>query len=170
MQNLTQSIDNLLAYITLISHAFIPFLIFSSFKKGTALKKLLKNKLVFSFFITLVATLGSLFYSEIAGYTPCKLCWYQRILMYPQVIILGIAVLKNKTSALKTTLPLSLVGAPLALYHYILQLKPSMPSACSSIGYSISCSQTFTMSLGYITIPLMSFTAFLLLVLLTTLP
>lgn len=119
-----------------------------------------------SFLVALTATLGSLFYSEIAGFEPCKLCWFQRIFMYPMVVMLGIAWWKNDREIFRYTAALSLVGAIIAAYHYLLQIgvAPSL-IPCSTVGYSVSCAQTFTMTFGYVTIPLMSLTAFLMILL-----
>lgn len=119
-----------------------------------------------SFLVALTATLGSLFYSEIAGFEPCKLCWFQRIFMYPMVLLLGIAWWKNDKGIFRYTVALSIAGALIAAYHYLLQIgvAPAL-IPCSVLGYSVSCSQKFTMTFGYITIPLMSLTAFLMILL-----
>lgn len=116
--------------------------------------------LAFSFVVVLIATLGSLFYSEVAGYEPCKLCWFQRILMYPQVLLLGLALWKRDKGIADYSIALSAIGAFVAGYHYLLQLgvAPSLP--CAAVGYSVSCSQRFVMQFGFVTIPLMAFTAF----------
>jgi len=128
-----------------------------------------RNAVLFSFIVVLIATLGSLFYSEIAGYEPCKLCWFQRIFMYPQVALLGIALWKkNEMSAIYNGLTLSIIGLIIAGYHYLLQnsLAPALP--CSAVGYSAACSQRFVMQFGYITITLMAFTAFAVVILFLT--
>ncbi len=121
-----------------------------------------KNALLFCFIVALLATSGSLFYSDVAGFEPCKLCWYQRILMYPQVILLAVAMKKKDRGMVDSILVLSILGAGIALYHYLLQLDlvPALP--CSAVGYSASCSQRFFMNLGYITIPMMALTAFVM--------
>lgn len=115
-----------------------------------------------SFLVALIATLGSLFYSEIAGYEPCKLCWFQRIFMYPQVVLLGIALWKKDPGVTRYLLALSIIGGAIAGYHYLLQIGVAPELPCSAVGYSVSCSQRFVLQFGYITIPLMAFTAFLL--------
>ncbi len=121
-----------------------------------------KHALRIAFATALVATLGSLFYSEIAGYEPCKLCWLQRIFMYPQAIILGMALWKKDRNIVRYSIVLSAVGAVIAAYHYLLQLgiAPALP--CAAVGSSAACSQRFVMEFGYITIPLMSLSGFLL--------
>ncbi|MBI2459065.1 MAG: disulfide bond formation protein B [Parcubacteria group bacterium] len=133
-------------------------------RKSDLLNFFAKRALIFSFIVALMATLGSLFYSEIAGYEPCKLCWFQRILMYPQAIILGLAWLKKDYNIALYSLVLSSLGALIAAYHYLLQIGLAPAIGCSAVGYSISCAQRFVMRFGYITIPMMSLTAFLLII------
>ena len=112
-----------------------------------------------SFIISLVATFGSLFFSEVLKYPPCALCWYQRIFMYPQVIILGLAIFKKDLSVVTYSISLSLVGFIIALYHNFVQFGFSaLP--CPAVGNSVSCAKLFFIEFGYITIPLMSLVAF----------
>ncbi len=126
-----------------------------------------KNAILFSFVIALIATLGSLFYSEIAGFEPCKLCWFQRIFMYPQVILLGIALWKKKGAlAIYSSITLSSVGAVVAGYHYLLQIGIAPELPCAAVGYSVACSQRFVLNFGYITIPIMALTTFTLIAIL----
>jgi disulfide bond formation protein DsbB len=117
--------------------------------------------------VTLIATLGSLTYSEIIGYRPCTLCWYQRILMYPQVILLGTALVKKSKAIVSYLMPLSVIGAVIAIYHYIEQIKttlaPNDPlTPCGS--EAIPCGISYTFHFGYITIPMMALSAFLLII------
>lgn len=125
-----------------------------------------KNALAFAFAVALVATLGSLFYSEIAGYEPCKLCWFQRIFMYPQVLILGLALIRRDKNIGAYSILLSVVGAVIAGYHYLLQIGAAPATSCGVVGYSAQCSEYFAMNFGYITLPMMSFTAFLTIIVL----
>ena len=71
-----------------------------------------------------MATLGSLYFSEIRGFIPCELCWYQRILMYPLALILGISTFQNDSSAKKFVLPMAIIGWFISFYHYLLQKVP----------------------------------------------
>ncbi|MDO8508647.1 MAG: disulfide bond formation protein B [Nanoarchaeota archaeon] len=124
------------------------------------------NYIIISFIISLAATLGSLYYSEILHYNPCKLCWYQRIFMYPQTIIFGTAyIIKDKKIAIYGMI-LSIIGAFIAGFHYMLQLSNSPSFSCDAIGYSASCTEKFFLSYYYITIPIMAVTAFGLLIIL----
>src|SRR3989344_891860 len=157
-----------LAVLTVLSQIFIlcvaVFLLFFKKKHIFIIKFLAKYGLLFSFIVALTATLGSLFYSEIAGYIPCTLCWYQRIFMYPQIIILGLALIKKDQKIFNYSLALSAIGLIIALYHYLMQLGVVSGLSCSLVGYSVSCVKQFVMQFGYITIPLMSLTAFSLIV------
>ncbi|MEK7061668.1 MAG: disulfide oxidoreductase [Patescibacteria group bacterium] len=159
------TVNQMLLFLTITGQIILAIVIISFVTKQIKILNFFsKHALVFSFIIALVATLGSLFYSEIAGYEPCKLCWFQRILMYPQVIILGMALLKKDNGIIPYSLVLSLIGAFIAGYHYLLQLGIVPSIGCSAVGYSISCSQRFILGFGYITIPIMSLTAFLLII------
>ena len=119
-----------------------------------------RHAILFAFIVALISMTGSLVYSELVGYEPCKLCWFQRILMYPQVAILGIALLKRDKNAQDYCIALSVLGMMTAAYHYMLQIGAAPAISCSAVGSSASCSQVFVMQLGYITIPMMSLTAF----------
>ena len=110
--------------------------------------------------VALVATVGSLTYSEVLHYEPCKLCWIQRIFMYPQVILIGVAMAKKDKRVMDYILPLSILGMLFALYHYLLQIGMAPIVPCSVVGYSVSCAEKFVLRFGYITIPMMAFTAF----------
>ena len=127
------------------------------------LKFLSENSLTFAFFVALVAMFGSLFFSEIAHFIPCKLCWYQRICMYPQVLLLGLATFKNDFGIKRYILPLSIIGLIIAIYHYALQMSP-IPLPCSD--EVANCALKQVAYLGYITIPLMSATAFVMIIIL----
>lgn len=112
-----------------------------------------------SFLIALVATLGSLYFGEVLKYPPCTLCWYQRICMYPLIIILGAALWTNDRDYFKSFLPLSLIGLAIAVYHNLLYygLIPDSITPCSQ---GVSCTTKQVEILGFLTIPLMSLTSF----------
>lgn len=113
-----------------------------------------------AFVVALVSMSGSLFYSEIAQYTPCLLCWYQRIAMYPQVLILGLSIALDDRRGILYAAAFSCIGAILAAYHYYIQIGGPTILPCSAVGYSASCSQRFAAEYGYITIPMMALSAF----------
>ncbi|MEK6914809.1 MAG: disulfide bond formation protein B [Nanoarchaeota archaeon] len=170
-----ENVVSMLELLTLISIIFIFFLFFLFilkfvFKKDTKLYKFivhfLQNHYLFlGFLISLVATLGSLFYSDIMGYAPCRLCWYQRIFMYPQVILFLIAFnSKRNMSIIWNSLILSLFGGLIALYHYMMQIGLVDELGCNVVGFSAKCSEFFSLAYGFITIPMMSLVAFALLI------
>ena len=158
-----------LSLLTLLSNAFalIVLLLFASkwfFQKGKLWARFSKlmagTAYKAGFVIALTATLGSLYLSDVRGFTPCLLCWYQRIFMYPLLFIFGTALVKKLKGAENFVLPLSITGAAIAAYHYYLQITPDPLVPCSTVGFSVSCSDRFVTSYGYITIPWMALSAF----------
>lgn len=144
--------------------ASIVYLLLGSKKYAFVENFINKQGLLFAFIVALIATLGSLFYSEVLGYQPCTLCWYQRILMYPQVILLGLAFWKRDKGIIDYALALSGVGAVIAAYHHLMQIGVVKAGSCGVVGYSVSCAKVFVMHLGYITLPLMALSAFALII------
>jgi disulfide bond formation protein DsbB len=110
--------------------------------------------------VALVATGGSLYFSQVLGLIPCELCWYQRILMYPLVVVLGVAAYERRRGVVRTVLPLSALGVGVATYHSFLQTTTNQSTcavgACGSVQYRI---------VG-LTIPNLSLVAFVLVTLL----
>ena len=143
----------------------IALILLSIFKKDFGIITFVKkHALVLSFIPVVFAVLGSLTYSDIYNLEPCKLCWYQRIFMYPLFVLLPLGIFLKDQRVSFYALILSILGAPIALYHYLLQ-RGVVEAGCSVVGnYSVSCSQYFKLNLGYITIPLMAFTAFMMVI------
>lgn len=111
-----------------------------------------------------VATLGSLYYSEVRGLPPCLLCWYQRIFMYPLAILFAVAIIRKERIIAYYALPLAVIGAVIAFYHYLLQmtsLAQITPVSCSAL---TPCEEKQILYLGFITIPLLSLMAFLVII------
>lgn len=121
-----------------------------------------KNALLVSFIISAGSILGSLFYSEIAGFAPCVLCWWQRIFIYPQAVIFLVALLKKDTRGLLYGFWLSISGILFSIYNTYLQFGGSPLGDCSAGG--VSCSVRYFLEFGYVTIPTMALTAFALLI------
>lgn len=118
-----------------------------------------KNIIEILFIFVLSAIVGSLYYSEVAGLVPCRFCWYQRILMYPQIILLAIAYWKKDRSVIDYILGLSILGIIIAIYHYYIQFGgQQLVMPCSLDG---SCAAKPFITYGYITIPMMSLSVFL---------
>lgn len=110
--------------------------------------------------VALVATIGSLYFSEVAGFPPCELCWYQRILMYPLVVVLGVAAYERNAGVWKTGLLLSVLGAGVAAYHTFIQLSPESEVTTCTIGGG--CTSIYWEGLVVFTIPRLSLLAFVL--------
>lgn len=153
---LTLLADIILAYLLLT-------LLYGYLKKEDYLDNIFRKKAVlFSFIVALTATLGSLFFSEIAGFEPCTLCWFQRIFMYPLSIILLTAIVRKHKRINEIVIPLAIIGWIFSAYQYVLQVLASASPFCSTD--SVSCTTNFTFHFGYITIPFMALTAFSLII------
>lgn len=111
--------------------------------------------------IALVATAGSLFFSEVMQLPPCVLCWYQRIAMYPLVLIIGIGIITRDSRMKIYALPISLIGLAISIYHNLLYYG-ILPESIAPCTEGISCTSRQIEWLGFITIPLMAFIAFVL--------
>lgn len=118
-----------------------------------------ENLLFAAWAASFTAMLGSLYFSEIAGYEPCELCWYQRILMYPLVLILGIAVIKKDVKAAVYSLAFSGIGGLISLYHYSIQKVDFLTDTAPACG-RVPCTGMYINWLGFITIPFLALTAF----------
>ena len=113
----------------------------------------------------LVATAGSLFFSEVSQFIPCRLCWFQRIGMYPLAAILLIAAVRRDTrGGALYGLPLAVFGAIVSIYHIYIEHHPEAETASCKIG--APCATKWIDKLGYITIPTLALTAFLAIIVL----
>lgn len=121
---------------------------------------ILKSNLVYlAWFQALIATLGSLFFSEVMELTPCILCWYQRIMMYPLVFVLTIGILLRDQRLRYYTLPLSITGLVISIYHNLLYYN-IISESLAPCTTGVSCTTRQIELFGFITIPLMALTAF----------
>jgi disulfide bond formation protein DsbB len=114
-----------------------------------------------AFVVALVSTLGSLWLSEGANFTPCRLCWYQRIAMYPMAVILGIAAFRRDVKVRIYALPVVAIGASISVWHILIERFPSLESS-TSCDPANPCSLIWTKRFGYLTIPTMALSAFVL--------
>jgi disulfide bond formation protein DsbB len=121
--------------------------------------------LYWALLVAWVAMLGSLYFSEIAGYLPCNLCWYQRILMYPLAGLLAIGLLRQDSHLPYLILPFSLLGQGIATYHYLLE-KTDLFSAPLTCRTGVSCTTIWINWFGFITIAFLSMIAFFLITIL----
>lgn len=112
------------------------------------------------FFLGLAAALGSLGFSEIAQLAPCRLCWYQRVFMYPIPILAGLALLfKDHKHVHRYILSFSVIGMAIAFYHYLIQMT-DLGDYAISCGIEVTCTALDIVYFGFITIPFMSFVGF----------
>lgn len=111
--------------------------------------------------VSVVATLGSLYFSEIREFVPCELCWYQRILMYPLSLVLGIATFKNDLKIKGYVLPLAIIGLCISVFHYLEQKVPGF-AEIKPCANGVPCSAEYINWLGFVTIPFLAGSAFIL--------
>lgn len=179
MNPIVPPIAKTLAVLTVITDAGI-VLYLVSWALGLVLKpikKLRTNLLdaftpparILAFLVALVSMSGSLFYSDVAKYTPCLLCWWQRIFMYPQTLLIAMGIVKNDKNVADYSIGLSFVGGIIALYHYYIQLGGRSFFTCEQVGFSVACSQRFSLEFGYVSIPMMALSAFIAIIILMSL-
>ena len=119
------------------------------------------HALLLAWIVAIVTTAGSLYYSEIVDYIPCELCWYQRICMYPLFAVLGSGGLRRDRSVVWYAAPFVVFGAPVSLYHWLVERVPSLEEG-SSCSVFVPCAVPYFEELGYITLAFMALSAFLL--------
>lgn len=108
--------------------------------------------------VALVSMLGSLYFSEIKGFPPCILCWYQRICIYPLVVVLLVGILKKDINLPYYILPFSIIGMLISIYHNLLYYK-ILPESAAPCVSGVSCTTKFIEYFGFVTIPLLSLIA-----------
>jgi disulfide bond formation protein DsbB len=130
-----------------------------------------EHAILIGLIISLVSFMLSIFYSNVVGFQPCDLCWWQRIFLYPQVVLFAVAFYNEKVNKISDEMVflysfiLSLLGGAIALFNYYGQMfNPEALAFCETQGSA--CSRIFFISFGYITIPMMSLTAYLVLIVL----
>jgi disulfide bond formation protein DsbB len=122
-------------------------------------------ELWFAFVVAAIATGGSLFFSEVAHFVPCELCWYQRICMYPLSILTLFLAYHADHRAARYLLPLPVVGAGVSIYHLLIENKViKEPAQCLISAPGSGCGTKWVNEFGYITIPTLALTAFVLLI------
>lgn len=164
-----ETFNKILATLTLLSHVgiviFCGLWILRSYfnKKFSWFEKIFsliqKSSLLLAFFVTLFSVAMSLFYSEVLYLPPCSMCWYQRIFIFSQFFVFGMATYNKDKAIADYSILLSTGGAGFAVYHILLQNGMKLSAPCS-IDALVSCSEKLFSYYGYITIPVMSLTAF----------
>lgn len=120
------------------------------------------NVLWLAFGVAALAMLGSLYFSEIAHFEPCRLCWFQRIAMYPLALILGIAAWRRDEAIGWYVIPIATVGAFISVYHYTVEWVPWLDSGVCPA--TTPCSIIWFRELGFISLPYLALSAFLLII------
>ncbi len=110
-----------------------------------------------AFLVAAVSTAGSLYFSEVADFIPCQLCWFQRIAMYPLAVILLVAAIRKDRSVRWYAGPVAAIGAVISTYHYLVEWNPELEAAC---GIGPSCSDIWFRELGFVTLAFMALCGF----------
>ncbi len=166
---MTDAVTTALAVLGVVSQAALAALLVAALLRFAGIEgpwRFLRNALAGSelwlaFVVALVATLGSLFFSEVAHFVPCKLCWFQRIAMYPLVLLAWPAWVDDRRGA-RYFLPLPLVGLGIALWHILVERGVVEETRSCEISAPGGCSVKWIEELGYVTIPTLAATAFAL--------
>lgn len=106
-----------------------------------------------------VTTLGSLFFSEVMDFPPCSLCWYQRIFMYPLVLVLMVGLFPFDAKVVRYALPLAIAGWLVALYHTLLY-EGVIPESAAPCSQGVSCAEVYIEIFGFLSIPVLSLLSF----------
>jgi len=117
------------------------------------------NLLLFAWAVALISVVGSLYFSNVRHFAPCVLCWYQRIAMYPLVLVILVGIVKRDVLVPYFVLPLSIVGGLIAVYHNLLYYR-IIPDSIAPCEAGISCTTKYIEWSGFITIPLLSLVSF----------
>ncbi len=117
------------------------------------------NILFLCWLITAVSTTGSLFFSHVMEFAPCVLCWYQRIFLFPLVIILAVGLFPFDKSVVKYALPLAIAGWLTAIYHNLLYAG-IIPESIQPCSRGVSCTEEYIDLFGFLSIPMLSLLSF----------
>ena len=137
------------------------------FKAKKFLVEVQKIALLLAALITTTAMLGSLYFSEIVNYVPCRLCWYQRAAMYPLAILLIVANFKKLKFTKLVAVVLALAGGSISTYHWFLERFPDLDAGVCDA--KLPCSVVWFENFGFVTLSFMAFTAFFTTIVLVTL-
>lgn len=153
--------STLVSLLALVALAGAAGLLIYRLVRGPEASNLLGVKTIWlAWLVALVATVGSLIYSEVVHFVPCRLCWFQRIAMYPMAIVLLVGAIRRDFQAKFYALPLALIGLGISVYHYLLQRFPNL-EATSACDPNNPCSLIFVNIFGFISIPFMAGAGFI---------
>ena len=166
---LVQSVTSMLSFLTVLADiaTVVLFVIFITPLKEAGTGEVItrwvgRHSIWLAFTVAAGSFAGSIFYSGIAGFAPCELCWWQRIFLYPQAVLLAIAYFTDDEHIHKYSIALSSFGFVVAAYNVWLQFGGTSVAPCSATGPS--CSLRYFLEFGYVTLPTMCLTAFALLI------
>ncbi len=155
-----ENLNYLIALGTVALQVVTVLLLVLFLAKHEATQKLVeKVALPLAFLVALGGTAMTLVYSEYFGVIPCGLCWFQRIFLYPQIILLGIAMWRKDLTVAVYSVWLSVIGSAFALYHHFIQMGGESIIPCPASGAG-DCAKRILFEFGYVTFPLAAFTAF----------
>ncbi|HSK24343.1 MAG TPA: disulfide bond formation protein B [Egicoccus sp.] len=155
---LTSVVERLLALLALVAMG-ISLVSVLALIRGRVPAWLAEAALPLAAAVAIVATGGSLYLSEVAGYIPCALCWYQRIAMYPLVVVVGVAALRRDLTVWLTALPLAVIGAAIAAWHVAVERVPDLGSGVCDP--TAPCTILWVEEFGFLTIPTMALIGFI---------
>jgi disulfide bond formation protein DsbB len=120
----------------------------------------IKNNILYIGWVqAILATGGSLFFSEILKYPPCVLCWYQRIAIYPMVVLFAVAIHRKSRDVFYYAMPLLIIGLLISIYHNLLYYG-IIPDTLSPCSLGVSCTTEFIEYFGFVTIPFLALCSF----------
>lgn len=143
-------------YLILGSHIVAVVAVISLIMKNNIALWLGKHALALGFVASLGAIIGSLFYSDVLGFAPCDLCWWQRIFIFPQVVLFAAALKKKDVGVFSYVVPLAIIASLISVYNLYIQMGGNPLIPCST---AASCTKVYVMAFGYISIPVMALTA-----------
>ena len=157
----TLAYNNALAILSLVALVAAIGLLIYRMVKGPEAADLFGGRAIWlAWAVALVATIGSLIYSEVIHFVPCRLCWFQRIAMYPLAFILLVGAIRREAVVRYYALPLALTGLAVSIYHNLIQFNPSLEGgSCDPLN---PCSARTIEVFGFIDIPFMAGAAFIL--------
>ena len=171
--------SKLLALFTMGAHIFLICFLIACCVKLSFIKKMVapiqrclyRTGLFCALGVAVLATISPLIYTYVYHLLPCTLCWYQRIFMFPLIIILFLMIKRKDFGNKIYVYTLSTIGLAIGAYHYLSQQLHSrlniITTDCEAIGMAKACSEYYFIEFGYITIPLMAMTAFALIIVCT---
>jgi disulfide bond formation protein DsbB len=160
---MTHDVIAALAVLGVVGQGLAVLLVLSLLAAREAVRRALWGyELWAAFLVAAIATGGSLFFSEVAGFVPCDLCWFQRICMYPLSILTLFAAFHADYRLARYLLPLPVVGACVSIYHLLVENHVVATPAACKIG--AGCAVKWIDYFGYMTIPTLALTGFVLLI------